>query len=424
MNHEQALIGAILSGAADVADLTLVGADFDDPHHEVIYDACRRIDATGGKPTTLAVHAALGAEANRLPGGPTYLHTLMQSWGADDPEWLAEQIAAQAARRRLDSAALQIHQLASDTNASAGEISEQARQAIDNATRAEQITGGRLIGEVLLDVMEAAENGRTAALSTPWPDLDRHIHGLMPGRLYVIGARPGVGKSIVAAQIVAHVAKRHGLAAHMATLEMSETEVTQRILAAEAGVELDRLEFGHGLNDLDWRNIAAVQPAMSEWPLRIDDNPRQSLATIRAAVRSRQRREHVGVVVIDYLGLVEPADRRVPRHEQIGAITAGLKIMARELDVPVVLCAQLNRASLSRSDSRPTLGDLRESGAIEQDADAVILMHRPNLDAPDVQVIVAKIRNGPVGEFELLLQGHFARLVSSAVTYVPERSTS
>lgn len=422
MNHEQALLGAILSGAALPVDLPLDPGDFDQPAHEVIYRAAARVHDTGGKPTALTVAAALGhEESKRFPGGLSYLHTLMAEWAADDPAWLAEQVAAQAARRRLNSAALQIHQLASQDDGDRDEINERARQLVDDATDAHQKTGPRTVGEVMLEVLEAAENGRDPALSTPWPDLDRHIHGLMPGRLYVIGARPGVGKSIVATQLATHVANRHHLAAHMATLEMSAEEVIQRVLANDADVNLTKLETGQDLTDSDWQRIAESHRRIQDWPLYIEDAPAQSIATIRAAVRTRSRKERIGVVVIDYLGLLAPADRSVPRHEQIGAMTASLKIMARELQVPVVLCAQLNRASLSRADSTPTLGDLRESGSIEQDADAVILMHRPDMRIPEVEVVVAKVRNGPIGRFQLVIHGHRARMVSAATSPQLER---
>jgi replicative DNA helicase len=228
----------------------------------------------------------------------------------------------------------------------------------------------------------------------------------------VVGARPGVGKSLLAVNVAANVTERFGRAVYMSSLEMSRKEVTQRILSAHARVDLKRLEDGK-LTDSDWKAVSESSMAMESWPLYIDDSTPQTVATIRANVRDLSRKTTVAVVIVDYLQLLTPRDRRAPREQQVAEMSQGLKALAREQNVCVIAIASLNRGMTGRADKRPLLTDLRESGSIESDADLVVLMHRPDDESPDLEVIVAKQRNGPLGECRLQLQGHYARLVSA-----------
>ena len=411
---ERALLGAVLSGYPGLSDLTRVvtGEDFALQIHEEIWNAALRVYAAGNTPDPIQVRTALGETATKLPGGPAYLVDLMQACplAMSAPAYAAA-LADEAGRRRLRSVAVAINQLA-DEERDATEIVEDARQRLDEATRGARQRGASRISDALPDVIETAEHGTAKGLSTPWPDLDRIARGLSPGRLIVIGARPGTGKSLAAVNIAAHVAERYGHGVYMSSLEMGRTEVAQRIMAAHARVDLTKLERG-GLSESDWEATRSSYAAMQGWPLHIDDSSGQTVASIRANVRDLSRKHTVAVVIVDYLQLLTPRDRRSPREQQVAEMSQGLKRMAREQNVCVIAIASLNRGGAGRADKKPLLTDLRESGAIESDADLVILMHRPNDEAPDLEVIVAKQRNGPLGECRLQLQGHYARLVPS-----------
>jgi len=411
---EQALLGAVLRGYPGLADLMrlVTGEDFAQPMHEDIWNACLRVYAAGNTPDPIQVRAAMGQDALRLPGGATYLQELMQACPlpASAPVY-ANYLADEAGRRRLRSTAEAIMQLA-DAERNVDEIVEDARQRLDEATRGARQRVAMQIRDTLPDVIEVAENGTARGLSTPWPDLDRVARGLSPGRLIVIGARPGTGKSLAAVNIAAHVVERHGRAVYMSSLEMGRTEVTQRIMSSHARVDLTKLERG-GLSEDDWESTRGSYASMQSWPLHIDDSSTQTVATIRANVRDLSRKHPVAVVIVDYLQLLTPRDRRTPREQQVAEMSQGLKQLAREQNVCVIAIASMNRGGAGRADKRPLLTDLRESGSIESDADLVILMHRPDDESPDIDVIVAKQRNGPLGECRLQLQGHYARLVSA-----------
>lgn len=411
---EQALLGAVLSGYEGLADLMRVvtGDDFAQPMHEDIWNAALRVYAAGNTPDPIQVRAALGEQALRLPGGPTYLQDLMQACPLpiSAPAY-AKELADSSGRRRLRSVGEVIIQLA-EAERDVSEIVEDARQRLDEATRGARQRVALQIRDALPDVIDTAQHGTSRGLSTPWPDLDRIANGLSPGRLIVIGARPGTGKSLAAVNIAAHVVERYKHAVYMSSLEMGRTEVTQRIVSAHARVDLKKLERG-GLSEGDWEAVRESAAAIEAWPLHIDDSSGQTVATIRASVRDMSRKQTVAVVIVDYLQLLTPRDKRSPREQQVAEMSQGLKQLAREQNVCVIAIASLNRGGTGRADKRPLLTDLRESGSIESDADLVILMHRPDDESPDLEVIVAKQRNGPLGECRLQLQGHYARLVSA-----------
>lgn len=411
---EQALLGAVLSGYRGVADLALIvtGEDFAQPIHEEIWNACLRVHAAGNTPDPIQVRAAMGPDALRLPGGPTYLHDLMQACPVivNAPAY-AHGLADAAGRRRIRSTGEAIIQLA-DAERSVNEIAEDARQRLDEATRGARQRSATRIGDALAEVIDTAEHGKSRGLSTPWPDLDRIANGLSPGRLIVVGARPGVGKSLAAVNVAAHVVQKYGHGVYMSSLEMGRTEVTQRIVSCHARVDLKRLERGQ-LTEDDWEAVRESAVVIGGWPLHIDDSSGQTVSTIRANVRDLSRKQTIAVVIVDYLQLLTPRDKRVPREQQVAEMSQGLKQLAREQNVCVIAIASMNRGGTGRADKKPLLTDLRESGSIESDADLVILMHRPSDDSPDIDVIVAKQRNGPLGECRLQLQGHYARLVSA-----------
>lgn len=422
-DYERALLGAVLHGYTGFPDLMRVvqGRDFIEPRHEEIWEAASRVYVSGGTVDPLTVRTALGAAVKDLPTGPMYLHSLMEACPnvASAPHY-AEQVAHAAGLRRIRGATTYINQLLEQPR-ELDEIAEDARQALDVAVLDGRQSQALRLGDIIPDVLDVAEKGSVRGLPTPWPDLDELTRGLKPGRLVIIGARPGVGKSLMGANMAAFVASRHGHTAYVASLEMDRLEYGQRLLSAEAKVDLTRLDNG-ALDDSHWTAIARATASIQGWPLIIDDEPRQTVSRIRSRVRDLTRTQTVALVVVDYLQMLTPRDTRMQKREQIDEATRGLKLLARELKVCVVAIAALNRASVGRGDGKPTMGDLKESSGIESDADQVILLH-PDPEAPaELHVIVDKHRNGPTGERRLLKQGHYSRLVP--LNYQSQRSTA
>jgi len=251
-------------------------------------------------------------------------------------------------------------------------------------------------------------------VATGYQDLDHQLYGLQPSNLIVVGARPSMGKSAFALGLAAHAA-RIGVPVLFFSLEMSHLELAQRVLCAEARVDAGRLRNGK-LVESDWSKIAGAIGRIGTSPLYLDDNPNVTIMDIRAKARRMKSAEGgLGLVVIDYLQLMTGRTSAESRQVEISEISRGLKILARELQIPVVALSQLSRNLESRADKRPMLADLRESGAIEQDADVVMFIYRDEVYNPDssdrgvAEILVAKHRNGPTGLAKLSFVNNYAR---------------
>ena len=409
---EVMLLAAMLTGhPATTEALGLVASrDFYQPRHAAIWDACTLAWASGQRidPATIDLPAAARPyliEVMTSPGEPIFAMRY------------AAKIIEAAQRRRLVEASIKIRQLA-ETPGDVASLAEDARAAVDDAattlTNADAgIDAAELVMETI-DAMEADED--TTAVMTDWQDLNEVTGGLRPGQLAIIGARPAVGKSVLAANIAAAACKAgHGV--HFASLEMTRREVMNRMLAAEAHVNLSHI-LNRQLGEADWDRIGNKAGLIGGWPLRVDDQGGQSLAQIRARARSTSRKFPLGLVIVDYLQLMAPRDRRVPREQQVGENSEGLKALAKELNAPVLALAQVNRESARSHDKRPQMADLRESGRIEADADHVWLLHREDLvdrnaTSGALEVHVAKNRNGQSGRtVELNFFGHYSAATS------------
>jgi replicative DNA helicase len=418
---ERQIVGAALHDQRiidDIADL-LDPEDFYRPAHEAIWRAIlaqrhanEPVDAALVKDRLLAT-----GDLERV-GGAAYLFDLVQGTiTTANATHHAGIVARYAGQRRLITAGTRITQLAYSAEAdNLADTQERARVQLDQA-----ITGGAnpetvtWIGDDIDDTLDALET-TTELLGTCWADLDHVIGGLAPGRLYVVGARPGVGKTVVGVQLAHHHAKRHEQAVVMATLEMSRREIEIRLLAQMAKVDFGNLERRQ-LTDDDWSRIARVRGELANLPLAVRDGAAARLADIRRYARAAARRRNLGLVVVDYLQLMQSPPVQRPRHEVVAEFSRGLKLLARELEIPVVAMSQLNRASEARHDKTPNLADLRESGAVEQDADVVLLLHRDMHDdakRADLHVAVAKNRHGSVGNFTLQFEGHLQRAVQKS----------
>jgi replicative DNA helicase len=270
--------------------------------------------------------------------------------------------------------------------------------------------------------MEAIGSHGSGVVGVPtgFRDLDQLTNGLHPGQMIVVAARPAIGKSTLGLDFARCAAVRHGMTAVVFSLEMNRTEITMRLLSAETGVPLQRMRSGQ-MTDDDWHRVVRRMGEIDEKPLYIDDSPNLTLMEIRAKARRLKQRKDLKLLVLDYMQLMSAARRVENRQQEVADMSRSLKLLAKELDVPVVAISQLNRNPEQRSDKRPQLSDLRESGAIEMDADVVLLLHREDAyerDTPRagiVDVIVAKHRNGPTRALELANQLHLARFADLAV---------
>lgn len=413
LSAEKALLGCILAGYPDLDDLasTLQPGEFEQPLHEEIYAAALAVHQSGTKVDPVAVRISLGQVANRLPGGPTYLVDLTQSApNVMSAGYYATEVRTIAARRHLNNVGLKLQQL-SESDLPVDELQDRARSAFEALDTVDTSTASLTVRDVLPGVIDIAEHGTASGIPSPWGDLNRFIRGFAPGRLVVIGARPGVGKSVMGSALALATARDHHQPVLFCTMEMGATEVLQRILANHARVDLGRLEQGN-LDQRSWSKLAAKIDEMHEWPIDFEDTSSQTLTSIRNKMRKTVRKYgHVPILIVDYLQQITPRDHTIRRDQQIGEITRGLKIIAGEFDTCVVAMAQVSRAATQRD--RPTMADLRESGSIEADADAIILLHRePPTDAefPPLEAIVAKQRNGPTGVAELSFIGHYAAI--------------
>lgn len=412
---EQAVLGAMLTSRTacrEVADM-LTGLDFYRPAHETIFDAIVAVDGRNepADPVTVAAELERTQMLERV-GGRLYLHEVFAAApvGSDGTHYAAL-VREQAGKRRLIEASIKISQDAYESPLPAQEQAENARALFDKTMpdRAHAET----FREALPRVIGAMESGVGHGLSTGWPDLDSIVYGLQPGRLYVVGARPGIGKSILALQWALHMWQQHDKATYFASLEMNTDEIVQRSLALTARVPLGKIITGR-LDELEWDRVGYATTKLAESKVVIEDAGHQTIGSIRSGARTLARRGELGLVAIDYLQLVSARDPRVAREQQVAEISRNAKILAKELEVPVLLLSQLNRQMAGRADKTPTLTDLRESGAIEQDADMVGLLHKPEEDTNEIDLYVAKNRSGAQGVAHFIRQGEFARLVPAS----------
>jgi replicative DNA helicase len=275
-----------------------------------------------------------------------------------------------------------------------------------------------------LDQLEAlyGSDGEITGVETGYVDLDSMLLGLQPSNLLVVAARPGAGKTSFAMGAAANVAMSARRPVMFFSMEMGTLELTKRLLSGEARVELRKLQTGKIRED-EWTRLSHAVGRLAETPLLIDDNPHCTVMEMRAkARRTKARYGDLGLVVVDYLQLMSPSSTRRTENRQVevAEISRGLKILARELDCPVMALSQLNRQREYRQDKRPMLADLRESGSLEQDSDVVIFLYRDEIYNPEsdqrgtAEIIVSKHRNGPTGVTRLAFLDHFTKFANMA----------
>lgn len=407
---EQAVLGAMIldkEARADIMDV-LDGRDFYRPIHETIYSTILNLHAAGAPVDAITVNDELAkAGEAALPGGPGYTHQLVQACASPSAgTYYAEIITEAALRRRLHSAGQRIQQMAS-SGGDAQELVEAARREVDltsNAVGTTVLSFGETIDTMLGTLKQAVDYH-----PTPWSALNQVIGGLRPGALYVVGARPSVGKSVIALNLAKALTARGSVA--FSSLEMSNNDVQIRAVSADLNIDVKRL-IARELTQQDWGSIRARREAWGSVPLFVDDRSGVTITDIRSFARSVHRRQPLAGLVVDYLQLMsQPHGDKRPRHEFVADMSRQLKILAMDMQIPVIALSQLNRASESRQDKTPAISDLRESGAVEQDADVVILLHREIMGPTrgDLKMLVAKNRHGATGFADLQFWGHYSK---------------
>lgn len=417
LEAEQGLLGAVLVDGARVLDRiegAVSAADFYRADHRTIFAAAKALHGSGRAVDLLTVFDSLEArgEAERV-GGIAYLGELGNcGFLASNAKAYAQTIRERATMRALQQTASDIlAACALPAGRSPAEIAAEAEASMRTLVDHSDTEPSRLqdvVCDVLADVQVRMDRGgRLAGLSTGFGGLDGMTGGLEPGQLVIVAARPSVGKTVLGCNIAAHVAAS-GTSVLFITLEMTRREIGARILAACSSVTVQAMRAGTR-ERADWDQMSSVAGASANWPMFIDDAPAVTVAYVRAKARRIQRSHGLGLLLIDYLGLMRGTGDN--RAQEVGSISRGLKALAKELKVPVVALAQLNRASEGRLDRKPTLADLRDSGEIEQDADIVAMLHRESMhrEAPEweglAQLLIRKSRNGPTGECLLALDG-------------------
>ena len=427
---EQSVLGAMLLSKDAIADVveTLRGQDFYRPAHETIFDAVIDLYSRGEPADAVTVAAELtkAGEIGRI-GGATYLHTLVSMVPtAANANYYGRIVREQAILRRLVDAGTRIVQMGYAGTGDIDDTVDRAQAEVYEVTERRLSEDYQPLREIMggaLNEIEAIANrgGEMVGVPTGFVDLDMLTNGLHPGQLIIVAARPSLGKSTLGVDFCRSAAIRHGLSSVIFSLEMSRNEIVMRLLSAEAQVPLHNMRSGT-MSDADWTRLATKMGVVSEAPLFIDDSPNMTLMEIRAKCRRLKQRHDLRLVVVDYLQLMTSGKRVESRQQEVSEFSRSLKLLAKELEVPVVAISQLNRGPEQRQDKRPMLADLRESGSLEQDADMVILLHREDAydrDSPrlgEADFIVAKHRNGPTSVVKVAFQGHYSRFVDMAQT--------
>ena len=426
MEAEQSALGGMLLSQEAVADVLEVvsGVDFYTPKHELIFDAIVTLFGRGEPTDVIAVTDYLNKQGNLLKaGGADYLHSLTSFVPtAANASYYGKIVADKAILRRLIEAGTRIAQSGYESQGEVDELVNQAQSEIFNV--ANQSSKEDYVGlsdslEVAIRDIELAQNrgGEMTGIPTGFSNLDAFTHGLHPGQLVIVAARPAVGKSTFALDLARHASVKKNQATIFFSLEMGRSEIAMRMLSAQSSIYLQSMRKGT-LTEGDWAKLAAVRGEINDAPLYIDDSPNMSLVEIRAKCRRLAQQVDLKMVVIDYIQLMTSGKKVESRQQEVSEFSRALKLLAKELNIPVVALSQLNRQAEQTNDKKPELSHLRESGSLEQDADVVILLHREGIfekDHPragEADLILAKQRNGPTGTVTVAFQGQYSRFVN------------
>lgn len=421
------LIGAILIDEEVLADISdkVRANDFYDKRHQMIFDAMMRL-YEHHKPVDLLTLSDELQKKDELDvvGGSSYLTELTNYVPtAAHAAAYAEMVAQRAVRRRLIKASADIAEMGYDDDANTQEILERAESelfSVSDASLKQDLVSLEQILTESFDRMEELhkDKGKLRGVRTGWRDLDNMTAGLQRSDLIILAARPAMGKTTLVTNLAYNVAAKENQAVLFFSLEMSKEQLVDRMLADASGVDAWNIRTGN-LSDSDFEKLSEAMGEMAEAPIFIDDTPGLTVLEMRTKARRQAHTHPLGLIIVDYLQLMQGSGRdNGNRVQEVSEISRGLKLIARELNVPVIALSQLSRSVENRSPQIPQLADLRESGSIEQDADIVAFIYReayynPETDRTNItDLILAKHRNGPVGKVELFFHPERLRFMS------------
>ena len=428
LDAEQSVLGAMLESRDAIANVVeiLHPEDFYKPAHTEIYDAIISLHMQGTAPDAITVAEEL-ARRDKLDyiGGRAYILGLIEAYptAAAAPHY-ARIVEEHAVLRRLISAGNEVQELGFS-------LPEDVAGAVDTAEEIIYKVGDRrlhddtqhvrpLLTQAMIDLETLYERGESVTgVSSGFPDLDEMTSGWQPSNLVILAARPAMGKSSLMNDFALNAAMNHNVPVVIFSLEMSRQEIVKRFIASTAKVDAQKLNKGT-FREEDWSRLAGAVGRLAEVPIFIDDSPNITLMEMRAKCRRLKAKHGLGMVIIDYLQLMQSPRKSENRQQEVSEISRHLKIMAKELQMPVICASQLNRGVEYRSEKRPLLADLRESGSVEQDADMVMFIYRDEVYNPDTEskgeaeLIIGKHRNGPTGTIRLAFMNQYTKFASIA----------
>ena len=425
MEAEQSVLGACMLSKDALYDVLekVREEDFYNKNHGEIFAAIKSLEKKGSPVDVLTVSDEL-ARRNSLDmvGGRAYVATLSANVpSTSNAGQYAAIVTDSAEMRRLIETAGDIMEQGYSSELPASTILDHAEQQIFEIAQSRNTRDMAKLKDVLADNMAlinelADKKGDIIGVPTGFIDLDKMTSGMQKSDLIILAARPSMGKTAFALCVARNAAIK-GYKVAIFSLEMGKMQLSQRLLSMEAGVDSHRLRTGR-LDNNDWMKMSAVMDRLSEADIRIDDTPGITVMGIKNKCRRMKAEAGLDLVIIDYLQLMSAEGRVESRQQEVSNLSRNLKQLARELDCPVLVLSQLSRAVETRSDHRPQLADLRESGAIEQDADVVLFLYRDEVYNPETEqpgeceVHVSKQRNGPIGDVHVLWQGRYTRFVN------------
>lgn len=423
---EQAVLSCMLydKEAVSMAYESLKGEDFYKPTHKELFDSMIELFIKNTPVDAVTLKSKLEEKGVLVQiGGMEYLTVLASGYytSANIKHYI-KIIEEKSILRRLIKATAEISTQGYEGKEEVGIILDNAEKSIFDISQNRNSAEFAHIRDVLIGSVDKIEEiflnkEKITGLPTGFADLDYKTAGLQPSDLILIAARPSVGKTAFALNIAQYVSVRKKRPTAIFSLEMSKEQLVNRLLCCEAMVDAQRLRTGD-LRDEDWSKIVEAMEPLSNAELYIDDTPSISIAELRAKCRRLKLEKGLDLIVIDYLQLMSGSGRNESRQQEISEISRSLKALAREMNAPIIALSQLSRACETRADHRPMLSDLRESGAIEQDADVVAFLYRDEYYHPDTEqkgqaeVIIAKQRNGPTGTVNLMYLGQYTKFVS------------
>ncbi len=430
LEAEKSLLGAILisDGALPEILTILKPRDFYEERHQLIFEAMTSLYDQHKPVDLLTVTTELKTKKQlKEVGGAPYLTELSNFVpAATHAKAYAEIIEKASTRRRLIKAGNEIANKAfeddADVQSLIGSAEKELFEVSDKIVRSDYVAMDELLADAFDRIEELHKNkGTLRGLKTGFRDLDKKTAGFQKGDLIIIGARPAMGKTTFAQNLTYNIASINKKGVLFFSMEMAANEIVDRMISDVSGVDNWKMRTGN-LSEDEFQRIGEAMGEMDELPIYIDDSSSMTIMDLRNKARRAMHDKNIGIIIVDYLQLIQGSDRyKGNRVQEVTEISRGLKILARELEVPVVALAQLSRSVTGRDDPRPVLSDLRESGSIEQDADLVMFLHRPDYyrqnddnyeETHITELLIAKHRHGAIGKIELYFHPELLRFMS------------